>query len=210
MHRLEKPAAKPIAVILAAGEGVRIGAPKALLQYSEGESFLFHIGGVFLSAGCDVLAVLGHDAARIEASHPDVRTVRNERWREGQLSSARLGIAAALEAGAATVLVHPVDMPTVGSRTVHKLLARAPPDHATVPYFGGRPGHPLLLPRPCAEAVLRESAPTLEAALSSIGVDRVDVDDAGVTLNINTPEDYQRAFGRPPVLAAGAGRNRAP
>jgi len=193
-----------------------MGAPKALLEYAPGESFLRHLAGVFGSAGCEVLAVLGHDAARIEADHPDVRTVRNERWREGQLSSARLGIARALEAGAALILVHPVDMPTIATATVQTLLSRWPSDlyanaqRGAVPVFRGTPGHPLLLPRACAEAILRESAPTLEAALKSVGIDEVPVDDAAVVSNINTAEDYERAFGRPPRLVGGGGVLRAP
>jgi molybdenum cofactor cytidylyltransferase len=194
-----------------------MGAPKALLEYAPGESFLRHLAGVFGSVGCEVLAVLGHDAARIEADHPDIRTIRNERWREGQLSSARLGIAGALEAGAALVLVHPVDVPTIAPATVRTLLSRPPSDsrannhlrggwlhakeqRAAIPVFRGTPGHPLLLPRACAEAILRESAPTLEAALKLVGVDEVPVDDAAVVSNINTAEDYARAFGRAPRL----------
>ena len=204
-----------------------MGAPKALLEYAQGESFLRHLAGVFGAAGCEVRAVLGHDAARIEANHPDIRTIRNERWREGQLSSARLGIAGALEAGAALILVHPVDVPTISAATVRMLLS--PPSsgsraknhlgggwlHAerrrgAVPVFRGTPGHPLLLPRACAEAILRESAPTLEAALKSVGIDEVPVDDAAVVSNINTAEDYERAFGRPPRLVGGGGVLRAP
>jgi len=57
-----------------------------------------------------------------------------------------------------------------------------------------------LLPRACAEAILRESAPTLEAALKLVGVDEVPVDDIAVTSNINTAQDYTRAFGRAPRL----------
>jgi len=194
-----------------------MGAPKALLEYAPGESFLRHLAGVFGSAGCDVLAVLGHDAAHIEAGHPDIRTIRNERWREGQLSSARVGIAGALEAGAGHILVHPVDMPKIAVATVQALLSRSPDDsrandhlgggylhankgRAAVPVFRGVRGHPLLLPRACAEAILQERAPTLEAALKLVGVDEVPVNDAAVTSNINTAQDYARAFGRAPRL----------
>ena len=184
---------------------MRIGAPKALLQYAKNESFLHHLAGIFSAAGCEVLAVLGHQAERIEASHPDVRTIRNARWREGQLSSARLGLAAALDAGAGCVLIHPVDMPTLAVPTVRALIAQVPEDRALVPFLGDQPGHPLVLSRGCGEAILRDSAPTLEAAIKSIGIVPVAVEDRGVTSNINTAEDYQRAFGRPPRLAELAG-----
>jgi hypothetical protein len=58
----------------------------------------------------------------------------------------------------------------------------------------------LLLPRACAEAILLQSEPTLEAALKLVGVDEVPVDDAAVVSNINTAEDYARVFGRAPRL----------
>ncbi|HXN41835.1 MAG TPA: nucleotidyltransferase family protein [Myxococcaceae bacterium] len=191
--------AKPIAVILAAGQGRRMGFSKALLEFAEGETFLLHLAGVFASSGCEVLAVTGHEGARVAAAHPALATVENDRWNDGQLSSARVGIARALAAKASVVLVHPVDAPAIGAATVRILLSRCTARRATVPAYLGKAGHPLLLPRACAEKVLSlESAGSLEAALSSIGLDTVPVDDPGVVLNLNTPEDYQRAFGRPP------------
>jgi CTP:molybdopterin cytidylyltransferase MocA len=188
-----------MAVILAAGEGRRMGCTKALLEFAEGETFLRHLAGVFASSGCDVLAVTGHEAARVAGRHPDLANVENDGWGKGQLSSARVGIARALSSAASVILVHPVDAPTLRAATVRTLLSRCTPGRATVPEYLGRSGHPLVLPRACAEEILSlGAAPTLEVALASIGLDTVPVDDPGVELNLNTPEDYQRAFGRPP------------
>jgi molybdenum cofactor cytidylyltransferase len=200
------PSGKPIAVILAAGEGRRMGFTKALLEFAEGETFLRHLAGVFASSGCEVLAVTGHQAARVAAAHPNLTTVENVGWSEGQLSSARVGIARALAAKASVVLVHPVDAPAIRAATVRILLSHCTAHRATAPAYLGKPGHPLLLPRACAEEVLSvASAQSLEAALASIGLDTVPVDDPGVVLNLNTPEDYRRAFGRPPRELMPAG-----
>ncbi len=191
-----------MAVILAAGESVRMGHPKSLLEYAEGETFLRHLAGVFASAGCDVTAVLGHEAARIAAEHAHLATVHNERWLDGQLSSARLGIARALAAGAPLILVHPVDTPAIAAESVATLLLRSTSHCAAVPLYRGKAGHPLVLPHACAQVILRqESARTLEEALRSVDVESVETDDPGVALNLNTPHDYERAFGRPPRLA---------
>jgi len=190
---------KPIAVILAAGEGRRMGFTKALLEFAEGETFLRHLAGVFASSGCEVLAVTGHQAARVAAAHPNLTTVENGGWDKGQLSSARVGIAHALAAKASVVLVHPVDAPAIRAATVRLLLSHCTARRPTVPAYLEKSGHPLLLPRACAEEVLSLGiAGSLEAALASIGYDTVPVEDPGVALNLNTPEDYQRAFGRPP------------
>jgi molybdenum cofactor cytidylyltransferase len=191
-----------MAVILAAGEGRRMGFSKALLEYEEGETFLQHIASVFAGAGCDVLAVVGYEAARVAAEHRELASVENERWNDGQLSSARVGIARALEEGAPVILVHPVDLPSILVDTVRALLSHSTPHRATVPQHRGRLGHPLVLPRACAEKVLKlERAQTLEAALATIESEVVSVDDPGVDLNFNTPQDYERAFGRPPRIA---------
>jgi molybdenum cofactor cytidylyltransferase len=176
-----------------------MGCTKALLEFAEGETFLRHLAGVFASSGCDVLAVTGCEAGRVAGEHPDLASVENKDWGKGQLSSAQVGIARALASKASVILVHPVDAPTLRAATVRILLSHCTRGRAAVPQYLGRTGHPLLLPRACAEEILSlEAAPSLEVALASIGLDTVPVDDPGVELNLNTPEDYQRVFGRPP------------
>jgi len=183
-----------------------MGFTKALLEFAEGETFLRRLASVFASSGCEVLAVTGHQAAGIAAAHADLTCVENAGWDQGQLSSARVGIARALAAKASVVLVHPVDAPAIRATTVRILLSQCTARRAAIPAYLGKPGHPLLLPRACAEEVLSlQSAGSLEAALGSIGLDTVLVDDPGVVLNLNTPEDYQRAFGRPPRELMPAG-----
>ena len=54
-----------IAVVLAAGEGKRMGMPKALLEYEKGKSFLTQLAKTFEKVGCRVLAVVGKDAAAV-------------------------------------------------------------------------------------------------------------------------------------------------
>src|SRR5260370_3806447 len=120
---LNAPSGKRIAVILAAGEGRRMGFTKALLEFAEGERFLRRLASVFASSGCEVLAVTGHQAAGIAAAHADLTCVENAGWDQGQLSSARVGIARALAAKASVVLAHPVDAPAIRAATLRILLS---------------------------------------------------------------------------------------
>ncbi len=190
-----------IAVILAAGEGQRMGLPKAMLD-NEGKSFLDVLASTFGKGGCGVLAVIGHAAEEVRAQHPRVQLVENPSWRDGQFSSAKAGLQAALDEGAEAVLVHPVDMPAVRASTVKALLSRLASAPAVVPEFEGAPGHPLVLSRAAAEKVLaRTDAQTLEQALLGIEVTRVPTRDPGVVVNVNTPEVYERLFGAPPRRA---------
>lgn len=193
---------KATAIILAAGEGKRMGMPKALLEYEKGKSFLRALATTFGKAGCDVLAVVGASAEDIRGNTPDVRIVENDAWREGQLSSARAGLRAALDDGADVIVVHPVDMPAVRTSTIKTLLTKLDGADAVVPEFEGAAGHPLVLTRAGAEKILSEQgAATLEEAVSRLQLRRVQTKDPGVVVNVNSPDVYERIFGSAPKLA---------
>lgn len=185
-------------VVLAAGEGRRIGGPKALLRFRQ-RTFLAHVVDVLREGGAPaVLAVVGCDAERVvaEAALPaDVVVVHNPAYREGMLTSVLAGLDAAEAAGADAVLLHPVDHPLVApatvARVVSALLAGA---RIAVPSFSGRRGHP--------GGFARSVWPHLRSASKERGARAVLQDhpdwivhvpgDPGCLQGINTPEDYAR------------------
>ncbi len=135
-----------VAIVLAAGEGRRMGGPKALLPIGE---------GTFLSRAChllarpgiaSVVAVLGAEAERVRAAAgiPAEATVAvNERWREGMLTSVWVGLDAAEALGAEAVLLHPVDNPFVSPATIDAVVvAMTAGAEIAVPSHAGRRGHP--------------------------------------------------------------------
>ncbi len=193
----------PVAVILAAGEGKRMGMPKALLEHEKGKSFLQVLSSTFGKAGCRVIAVVGKDAEQIRAHHPSAELVDNVDWPAGQFSSVKVGLRSAVEQGADAVLIHPVDMPMVRASTVEKLLETLEGEvEAAVPEFEGAPGHPLALTRAAAEKILSmNGVPHLEAAQQQLTLVRMKTKDPAVMVNLNTPEIYQRVLGSPPHLA---------
>ncbi len=134
------------AVVLAAGEGRRIGGPKALVLLRD-RSFAAHALASFDRGDvAERVIVLGKDAEHVAATAglpPGVRVVVNARWREGMLTSVWAGLDAAEAAGAEAVLVHPVDNPLVADETV-RVVIEALEKGATiaVPAHGGRRGHP--------------------------------------------------------------------
>lgn len=174
-----------------------MGVSKALLD-AGGATFLEVLSRTFEEAGCRVLAVIGADAATVRARHGSAWLVENAAWQRGQFSSAKVGLSAALDAGADVVLVHPVDAPLLRADTVRVVLAATGGHGGAVPVHRGRPGHPLALTRKAAERVLAGDAPHLEAAQRGLDVVRVDVDDSGVVEDVDTTEAYEKAFGRPP------------
>jgi molybdenum cofactor cytidylyltransferase len=188
-----------LAIILAAGESRRMRIPKALLAYSESETFLQHLVEVFESAGCRTLAVVGAGAEQIARAHPSLELALNQSWESGQFSSALVGLEAARSAQ--RVLLHPVDTPMLQAASIDALLSGLGEGEAIAPQYRGAPGHPLVLSAEGARKIAEQkSAPHLEAALRFVKLRQISVEDPGVAMNLNTPEDYQRVFGHPPRL----------
>jgi molybdenum cofactor cytidylyltransferase len=133
------------ALVLAAGDGRRMGGPKALLSLA-GETLLQRAVRVARSAGCHpVIAVVGAwDPGPLD---PDVALVRNLDASEGMASSIRAGIAA-LPPGPESVLLLTVDQPAVDEALLRRLLALSAgaPGPAACAY-GGTLGIPAVLPR---------------------------------------------------------------
>jgi molybdenum cofactor cytidylyltransferase len=137
---------KLVAIVLAAGEGRRMGGPKALLPLGT-TTFLGRVCEVLRRPRvAEVVAVLGASAERVgreAALSPDVRLVVNDRWPEGMLTSVWTGLDAAEAEGADAVVLHPVDNPFVAAATVDAVLdALAAGARIAVPSHGKRRGHP--------------------------------------------------------------------
>jgi CTP:molybdopterin cytidylyltransferase MocA len=134
------------AIVLAAGEGRRIGGPKALLRL-RGETFACAALGRFDRP--EIVArvvVFGAEAERVaqDAAVPaGVSVVLNARWPEGMLTSVWAGLDALEPLGLDAVLLHPVDNPLVARATITAVLgALAQGATIAVPTHGGRRGHP--------------------------------------------------------------------
>lgn len=190
-----------VGLILAAGAGRRMGGAKALLKI-DGDTFLERTAETLHRAGvAQVVAVLGHDAQRVEGGARktlSVRFVRNPRHAEGMLSSILCGLHAAEAAGAGAVLLHPVDHPLVSADTVGR-VAEALRGGAliAVPSHEGRRGHPGGFARGAWDA-LRAASPDrgARAVLADHAEWIVHVPgDPGCVSGIDTPADYERLIG---------------
>jgi CTP:molybdopterin cytidylyltransferase MocA len=189
-----------LAIVLAAGEGRRMGGPKALLRLGEG-TFLAHACRLLARPGVDaVVAVVGAQAERVREEAglpPGVEVVLNESWTDGMLSSVWRGLDAADAAAADAVLLHPVDHPLVEAATVDRVLeALACGAPIAVPAWEGRRGHPGGFRR-SVFAELR-GAPPDRGARAVLAADPGRVvhvpGDAGCVAGVDTPPDYERAL----------------
>lgn len=190
------------AVVLAAGEGSRIGTPKALLEV-RGRTLLEREITRLREAGIDeIVVVLGcraDEARRDPALARGVRTVVNASWQDGQTSSLLAGLEALPEVDA--FLIQPLDHAFVTLRIVRALLdaARAGTG-AAGPRSIFRPhappgawGHPVLFPASYREEFLAlgDLPGNTVARRHRDRVCPVIIDDARSCRDVDTPEDLR-------------------
>ncbi|TDC15570.1 nucleotidyltransferase family protein [Actinomadura bangladeshensis] len=134
-------AVAPAGLLLAAGEGSRLGRPKATLEL-DGERLVDRGVATLRDGGCSpVLVVAG--AAQIEVIGAVV--VPNPRWRDGMGSSLRAGLAA-LPPACPAVVIALVDQPLVTPAAVARLIAAYGAGAGiAVATYGGARRNPVLL-----------------------------------------------------------------
>jgi len=133
-------------LLLAAGEGRRMGMPKALVRDDDGTSWLRRSLAVLRDGGCaEITVVLGAGAAEARLLlDGSVHTVIAGDWAEGMGASLRTGLRALGPAEA--VVVSLVDLPDVGAEVVQRLLGLATdPAVLARATYDGDPGHPVVL-----------------------------------------------------------------
>jgi CTP:molybdopterin cytidylyltransferase MocA len=179
-------------VLLAAGEGSRLGQPKALVE--AGGRSLASLGVTMLrSGGADpVIVVTGAAAVNV----PGALLVHNPAWRSGMGSSMAAGLAAVPGHCEAAVLAL-ADQPLVGPGAVQRLI-RAFRDGASVAVaaYEGQPRNPVLIARahwPQAVALATGDVgarPFLRAHPELVTL--VECADTGRPDDVDTPEDLDR------------------
>ena len=195
-------------MILAAGRSSRMGRAKALLPCGPGESFVRRLARSLCDGGVRHVLIVGRpddEALREEvAAMPlPARFVENPGADAGQLSSVLAGLDSADVPGTRGLLVTPVDAPLVTAATVATLLAVFGSTGAPIvrAVYRGRHGHPVVFSRDVFES-LRRADPAVGAKAvlraHALAIVNVEVDDAGVVGDVDTPEDYRALFGREP------------
>jgi molybdenum cofactor cytidylyltransferase len=190
-------------VILAAGLSSRMKRPKPLLAVGA-ETFAERTANTLRQAGCRRIWLVvnaGAEWARHFPAGEDLQVVMNDQPESEQVDSLRLVIRA-LPPETDALLVLPVDMPLVNPSTLVALVAayEAEPAPLYLPFHNTVAGHPILLDRSLFQEVL---ATELEEGLRSLVMSHaremreVAVDDPGILVDIDTPDDYWRHIEAP-------------
>jgi molybdenum cofactor cytidylyltransferase len=189
-----------VAVVLSAGESSRMGQPKALLPI-DGETFLERIVNALRRAQVGkIIVVIGHNAEEMKrkVEHLPVEILVNHQYKLGQLSSLQVAIRYLLsDQSCDGILVHLVDHPYIDSSLVSRMIEgfNASGKLIAVPRYQGKRGHPVILSRELFTELL--NAPMeqgAKAVVNAHGIDtlEIDADDEGITIDIDTPDEYSQ------------------
>ena len=191
-------------LLLAAGEGSRLGRPKALVEVG-GQTLAERGVALLRDGGADpVLVVTGAVPVTIAWAH----AVHNPDWRTGMGSSLAAGLRALGAGGTpvagdldcSAVVVALADQPLVGAEAVRRLIA-AWRDGASVAVaaYDGKPRNPVLIAREHWDSVLELATgdtgarPFLRAHPELVRL--VECGDTGSAYDVDTPEDLARVTG---------------
>lgn len=184
------------AVVVAAGLSSRMGREKVLLRFGD-QTVLERVLLTLAAASIDErVAVVRPDLPQLAqiARRAGARVVVNTKPQEEMLLSIRMGIAE-LSPDVDAFFIWPADHPAVNGETLTELARSAGRQRAVLPVHAGRRGHPALVG---ADLVADIAAIPPGEGLRHLWRMRPDVlvelsvDDSGVLLDLNTPEDYEK------------------
>jgi len=193
--------AQVAAIVLAAGGSERMGQPKQLLPIRD-RPMVRHVTEVVAAAGlAQVVVVTGAHAEAVATALADlpVDIVVNESWAEGMSSSMRAGLRLLRPEIQAALLVLG-DQPALTTDLLQLLVARYRATGAPIvaPFYQGQRGNPVLFDRALFSellAVKGDQGGRLLIARYGEQVERVEVDDPAVIMDIDSPQDYKRILG---------------
>jgi len=166
---LKSPKLRLAILILAAGEGSRLGGyPKALLKKNDASLLKRFIDSIKDLNPVETLIVTGYYSEEIEAeiqsiqkniqnTHNPITWIRNPNPEAGQSSSVRLGLAS-LKSHYDVLLVALCDQPNVGASEIEVLLEqfnqKADSQEIILPIVNGQRGNPVLFSKAVIQRIL--------------------------------------------------------
>jgi CTP:molybdopterin cytidylyltransferase MocA len=181
-------------ILLAAGEGSRLGQPKALIELG-GRSLVRRGIALLHDGGASPVIVVSGATGPLDRE-PGALSVHNPDWPTGMGSSLAVGLAAVPGECSAAVLAL-ADQPLVGPEAVRRLIAaHAAGASVAIACYHGRPRNPVLISREHWPEVIGLAVGDVGARPFLRGhqdlISEVECGDTGRPDDIDTPEDLAR------------------
>ena len=190
-------------VILGAGASSRMGRPKLLLPWRD-TTVIGHLISQWRELGAAQIAIVSRPddsalAAELDRLHfSTLDRIKNPQPERGMFSSI---VCAAGWAGwkpeVQSWSIVLGDQPHLRTETLRALLefSAQNADAICQPQFDGHSRHPVILPRKAFDALKDSRADTLKDFLKLVPCRSVQhvINDPGLTLDLDTPEDYKQA-----------------
>ena len=180
-----------------------MGRPKLLLPWGN-STVIGHLLVQWRSLGAEQIGVVCAEGDRdlrleLERSHlPSQDWIFNPVPEQGMFSSIQCAARwLGWQAGLSHWVIVLGDQPHLRAETLRHLLrfAAANPECVCQPTRTQRPRHPVVLPKSVFVQLASSSASVLKTFLSNYSVAYCELDDPGLDLDIDTPEDYSAARG---------------
>lgn len=192
-----EPEHRVAAVVLAAGDARRFGAPKLLMPFGD-STIVGCVVAALQTAGLDPIIVVAgaHAPAIAEAlSATPARVLRNPQPALGMLSSIRIGVGA-LPKESDRFLLALADQPRISPDYIRHLLHehRASGKGIAIPTYQGKRGHPVIIHcRYRRDLLALDDTHTLRDLIHSHPEDITEIESASdaVLRDIDTREQYR-------------------
>jgi molybdenum cofactor cytidylyltransferase len=186
------------AIVLAAGQSRRMGAKNKLHLPVNGEALLRRtVKTLQASELGEIVVVLGHQSQLAHALLEGlaVRSVYNERYLSGQMSSVHCGLAA-LKKSNAGVMIALADQPAITTEEINLLIDSfrgRSTGEVVIPTFRGARGNPIVISEQSRSDILcgKRDLGCRKFIEKNPGlVKMVEMPSSGVIIDLDTPADY--------------------
>lgn len=180
-------------MILAAGNGYRMGMPKVFCTYLD-KSFLRWISDALPCFYLKPIVVIQENYIEdLQKEYPLInKWIINDKPETGMFNSFLMGLQ---NCKSTHICIIPIDFPYIQERT-YNLLYEATiqnPNQIIKPIYKGKGGHPVIMPV-SIKAMIKPDQNRLDHLISECGLEisRIEVSDSAVVKNINYPEEISK------------------
>ncbi len=191
-----------LCIILAAGRSQRMQKHKALLEFSEKESFIVHLINEYKKAEIHNICLVLNPEVALGFNNVwdnDLSLISNNSPEKGRLHSIRMALKTFPEME--FYFIQNVDNPFVSQAVISSLVKGCTKGDYTTPVQNGVGLHPIVISNKVAQHIISctDEETTLREILQQFNRNKIYINEINLAANINTQEDYQTYFNKIPL-----------